>query len=313
MNGTAGTVGVPDSFRRGPMAHVNHFAYGWSTPVLSYALSVFGSLLGLICAIRLRSASTARQRMWWLALASFALGGTAIWSMHFMAMLGFAVTGTTLRYDVGLTLASAVIAVVAVGVGLAVVGGRAAPVRLAAGGLITGLGVAGMHYTGMAAMRLNGDIDYDPLRVVLSVLIAVVAATAAFWLALTVRRPLAIAGSALVMGVAVSGMHYTGMTAMSVHLRSTAPPTEGATVGTLLVPIVLAVIVVGLGLAYALMLAPSPEDRAGLAYLDERQTARAGDPAARHGEQAAFDPVGLAGRDAFGPRPGRSRPDRVER
>ncbi|MFD0817382.1 MHYT domain-containing protein [Micromonospora zhanjiangensis] len=288
------------------MAHVHHFAYGWITPVLSYALSVFGSLLGLTCAIRLRAASTTRQRVWWLALASFALGGTAIWSMHFMAMLGFAVDGAVLRYDVGLTLASAVIAVAALAVGLAVVGLRAGAVRLLTGGLITGLGVAGMHYTGMAAMRLSGDIGYDRVRVVLSVLIAVVAAVAALWLAMTVRRPLAVAGSALVMGIAVNGMHFTGMTAMSVRLRPVAGPTEGATVSTLLVPIVLAVIVVGIGLAYALMLAPSTEDLTGPAYLEARQAARAT-------EQPAYDPVGLRGRSTLSAPPRADRRDRPTR
>ncbi len=95
------------------MAHIHHFAYGWITPALSYALSVLGSLLGLTCAIRVRVARSAGQRTWWLALASFAIGGTAIWSMHFMAMLGVGVSGLAIRYDVGLTVASAVLAVVA--------------------------------------------------------------------------------------------------------------------------------------------------------------------------------------------------------
>lgn len=202
------------------MGEINHFEYGWITPALSYALSVLGSVLGLICAGRIRTASSAGQRAWWGTLAAWAIGGTAIWTMHFMAMLGFAVSGSRIRYDVPVTVVSALLAVVAVGIGLAIVGtGRLSAVRVLAGGLFTGAGVAAMHYTGMAAMRLNGELGYDPTRVALSVLIAVVAATAALWLAMTVRRGVAIFASALVMGVAVNGMHFTGMSALSVHLH----------------------------------------------------------------------------------------------
>ncbi|MGC4897093.1 MHYT domain-containing protein [Micromonospora sp. DT31] len=272
------------------MGEINHFEYGWITPALSYALSVLGSALGLVCAGRIRTATGAGQRAWWGLLAAWALGGTAIWAMHFMAMLGFAVGGTRIRYDVPLTAASTVIAVAAVGIGLAVVGtGRLTAVRLVAGGVFTGAGVAAMHYTGMAAMRLDGSFGYDPLRVTLSVVIAVVAATAALWLAMTVRRGLAIAASALVMGIAVNGMHFTGMSALSVHPHESRGPVSGTEVSALLVPIVLAVIFGVVGLVYALLAAPSDDDRAGAAYVAARYgEAPQSDPA-----EPAPDPVGL--------------------
>ncbi|MER7475754.1 MHYT domain-containing protein, partial [Micromonospora sp. NPDC000018] len=275
------------------MAEVNHFEYGWITPALSYALSVLGSALGLICAGRIRTAGSAGQRAWWGTLAAWAIGGTAIWTMHFMAMLGFAVEGTRIRYDVPITVASALIAVVAVGIGLAIVGtGRLSAVRLLAGGLFTGAGVAAMHYTGMAAMRLDGRVGYDPTRVVLSIVIAVVAATVALWLAVTTRRALAVVASALVMGVAVNGMHFTGMSAVSVHLHAGQGEVTGAGFSTLLVPIVLAVVFGVVGLVYALLAAPTDEDRAAAAYLDARRSAEpAGAPAT-----AAPDPVGLRAR-----------------
>ncbi|MFB9544482.1 MHYT domain-containing protein [Micromonospora sagamiensis] len=277
------------------MATINHFEYGWITPALSYALSVLGSFLGLICAGRIRTAHTGGQRAWWGILAAWAIGGTAIWTMHFMAMLGFGVEGTRIRYDVPLTVASAVTAVAAVGIGLAIVGtGRLSAVRIIVGGVFTGAGVAAMHYTGMAAMRLNGDLVYDRTRVVLSVAIAVAAATVALWLAVTVRRLLALVGSALVMGVAVNGMHFTGMSALSVHLHDRQGRLSGAGVSTLLVPIVLAVIFVVVGLVYALLAAPTEEDRAGAAYLDTRRepfpaTAEPGTPP---------DPAGLRAHSA---------------
>ncbi|WP_328346948.1 MHYT domain-containing protein [Micromonospora sp. NBC_00421] len=288
------------------MAEINHFEYGWITPALSYALSVLGSFLGLVCAGRIRTAASSGQRVWWGLLAAWAIGGTAIWAMHFMAMLGFAVTGTRIRYDVPLTAASTVIAVTAVGIGLAIVGtGRLSAAKVLGGGLFTGVGVAAMHYTGMAAMRLNGDLDYDGTRVALSVVIAVVAATVALWLAMTVRRGLAIAGSALVMGVAVNGMHFTGMSALSVHLHERRGEVTGAGVSTLLVPIVLAVIFVVVGLVYALLAAPTDDDRAAAAYLRARQVA----PPASEPE-AAPDPVGLRSRSTTLGRPGTPFPSR---
>jgi NO-binding membrane sensor protein with MHYT domain len=287
------------------MAEISHFEYGWITPTLSFALSVLGSVLGLICAGRIRTARSGGERVWWGLLAAWAIGGTAIWSMHFMAMLGFAVPGSRIRYDVPITLASTVLAVVAVGVGLAIVAtGRFTVPKVLVGGLFTGLGVAGMHYTGMAAMRFNGTLNYDTLRVVASVLIAVVAATVALWLAMTVQRPLAILGSALLMGVAVNGMHFTGMSALSVHLHPWGGEVAGTTVSTLLAPIVLAVILVVVGLVYALISAPTEEDRAALAYLDARSSVTRQAP-----PEPAPDPVGLRGRSTLG-HPGTPFPSR---
>jgi NO-binding membrane sensor protein with MHYT domain len=288
------------------VAEINHFEYGWITPALSYALSVLGSILGLVCAGRIRTARTSGQRAWWGLLSAWALGGTAIWAMHFMAMLGFSVENTRIRYDVPLTAASTAIAVVAVGIGLAIVGtGRLNPVRLIAGGVFTGVGVASMHYTGMAAMRLNGSLGYDTVRVVLSVVIAVAASTVALWLAMTVRRALVIFASALVMGIAVNGMHFTGMSALSVHRHDRAGEVTGAGVSTLLVPIVLAVLFGVVGLLYALLAAPTDDDRAAAAYLDGRRLAEPA-PAA---PTAAPDPVGLRARSTLG-QPGTPFPSR---
>src|ERR1700755_1874465 len=100
------------------MAQIHHLSHGWVTPAVSYALSVLGSLLGLVCAVRLRKAPTTNGRIWWLSLAAVAIGGTGIWTMHFVAMLGFDVVGSPIRYAVGLTAASAMIRVVAGGLGL---------------------------------------------------------------------------------------------------------------------------------------------------------------------------------------------------
>jgi len=277
------------------MAQIHHFDHGWITPALSYVLSVLGSTLGLTCAVRLRAANGRGERIWWLILASVSIGGTAIWSMHFVAMMGFSVVGTQIRYDIGLTVASALIAIVAVAIGVAIAafGKGHLNVRVLIGGIIAGLGVAAMHYTGMAAMQLNGDISYSVTRVGLSVGIAVVAATVALWLAMTVRKPLVIFFSALVMGVAVNGMHFTGMSAMSVMEHVPTGALAGASASGMLVPIGLGVVFALIGLVYALMAAPSDEDRAAVAYLAARREAAADSgPQPSAGEFGPIPPAG---------------------
>src|SRR5690606_26726770 len=99
--------------------------------------------------------------------------------------------------------------------------------RLLLGGVLTGLGVAGMHYMGMAAMRMPAVTHYDMGFVALSVLIAIVAATVALWLAFNLRGWAQMLGSALVMGVAVCGMHYTGMYAANFVPDATVTTSGG--------------------------------------------------------------------------------------
>jgi NO-binding membrane sensor protein with MHYT domain len=254
------------------MAEIHHFEHGWLTPTFSYTLSVLGSLLGLICAVRLRSAPSAGWRTWWLTLAAVAIGGTGIWTMHFVAMLGFSVEGTDIRYDVPITTLSALLAIGAVAAGLHIAarGTKVQTARIVFGGLFAGLGVAAMHFTGMYAMHLDGTIDYEASRVIAAIIIAVVAATVALWLAMTVQRPLAILASALVMGVAVNGMHFMGMSAMSVQHGTSGGTVTGATADSLLIPIGLTVLFGIFGLVYALMAAPTEEDMAAAAYLAAR-------------------------------------------
>ncbi|RKT16382.1 NO-binding membrane sensor protein with MHYT domain [Streptomyces sp. 1114.5] len=200
------------------MGAIHHADHGWVTPAVSYFVACLGSFVALRSA-RWALISTGRTRAVWLLFASTSLGA-GIWSMHFIAMLGFSVTGVEISYQPGLTVLSLLVAVAVVGVGLFTVGyWRRRPVlALLAGGLTTGLGVAAMHYLGMAAMVLPGHLGYDHVTVALSVGIAVFAATAALWAALNIRGTLAVLAAAPVMGVAVCAMHYTGMAALSVRL-----------------------------------------------------------------------------------------------
>ncbi|WKV76448.1 hypothetical protein AW27_030350 [Streptomyces sp. PCS3-D2] len=209
------------------MEHLDHAAFGWLTPVLSYVMASIGAALGLRCTVRALAATGTVRRNWLLTAASAI--ATGIWTMHFVAMLGFEVTGTEIHYNVPLTVLSLLVALLVVGAGVfAVCYGTARGHSLVLGGLTTGLGVASMHYLGMAALRLHGEISYDPLLVCLSVVIAVVAATAALWAALKISSPVAVAAASLLMGAAVSSMHYTGMAAVSVSVSPSDEALPGA-------------------------------------------------------------------------------------
>jgi len=199
------------------MLSIHNFSYGLLTPGLGYVMSCQGAFTGLRCTTRAR-AHEGTARVKWLLLGGTSIGATGIWVMHFIAMLGFTIPGETISYNVPVTILSLLVAVTVVCAGLLIVGFGRRPWRpLLLGGLITGLGVACMHYLGMAAMRMPGKVTYNPLLFILSAVIAVVAATAALWAAVRLRGVLTTLAASLIMGIAVSGMHYTGMAAMRMY------------------------------------------------------------------------------------------------
>jgi len=205
----------------------NTIAYEPLLVALSYLISVLGSYTALQLAIAIPQARGRLAALGWVAGAAVALGGGAIWSMHFIAM-NAADMGMPVSYDATLTLSSLAMAIVASGVGLYVVGrGEGSATKLLVSGVVTGLGVALMHYTGMAAMIMKARISYDDTLFYASLAIAVVAATVALWLAFNLRGNLQRFGSALVMGVAVCGMHYTGMLAVEMSPAAEAAAATG--------------------------------------------------------------------------------------
>ncbi|OIK01668.1 hypothetical protein BIV25_04590 [Streptomyces sp. MUSC 14] len=217
---------------------VDGFSYGAVTPVVAYLMACLGGALGLRCTTRALLVSHSRRPAW-LALGSAAIG-SGIWTMHFVAMMGFAIKESPIHYDKPMTYASLGLAIVMVGVGIFIVGYRGATgAALFTGGTITGLGVASMHYLGMAGVRFHGRFTYNTVTVVASVAIAVVAATAALWAAGRVRGFLWSVGASLVMGLAVSGMHYMGMAALAVHLDGHSHAVGGAPEPSVLAPMLI--------------------------------------------------------------------------
>ena len=241
------------------MIHVNNFANGALNPAFSYVVSCVGCLLGLRCTTRARAyQGAARAR--WLTLAALSIGTTGIWVMHFIAMLGFAIPGQIIRYNVPFTILSMVIAVVVVGIGVFIVGfsRRAGNGPLLLGGTILGLGVASMHYLGMGAVRVDASLSYNYALVAASVIIAVIAGTAALWVALRLDSVLSTFIASLIAGVAVNGMHYTGMAAVQAQaapgLVVNTADTAGAT--AFLLPLILGLS--GVGFVFSAIIALSP-------------------------------------------------------
>jgi len=182
----------------------------------SLLVAILASYTALDMAGRL---ATARGRgvHGWMAGGALAMG-LGIWSMHFIAMLAFRLP-VPVGYDLALTLYSLAVSVGASAYALWLVSRPQLPLpRLLAGAVLMGLGIAAMHYLGMAAMRMQPGIDYDPLWLALSIAVAIGASGAALWIALRLRGegrhtlPLRMIAS-LVMGLAIVGMHYTGMAA----------------------------------------------------------------------------------------------------
>jgi NO-binding membrane sensor protein with MHYT domain/CheY-like chemotaxis protein/two-component sensor histidine kinase len=194
-----------------------------SLVLVSIAVAILASYTALSMAGRV-STSRGSAARWWIAGGGFAMG-TGIWSMHFIGMLAFRLP-IPLGYDLPITLLSLLLPIAVSAMALWQVSRpELRPKRLIAGALLMGLGINAMHYTGMAAMRMDPGIHYDPLLFAASVAIAISAAGVSLWIAYKLRRnkPFVLvsrAAAAVVMGVAIAGMHYTGMAAASFPIGS---------------------------------------------------------------------------------------------
>lgn len=195
-----------------------HGTYNVLLVSLSLVIATLASYTALELASLISLMEKPKLRHMWLVAGATAMG-IGIWSMHFVGMLAFSLP-VPLGYDFRITLASLVIAILVSYFALRVVTlTKLTLARLATGGVLMGLGIASMHYTGMAAMLMQPGIQYDPVLFAASVLVAIVAAAAALSIAHALsaveRRHLIIKRivAAIIMGGAITGMHYTGMAA----------------------------------------------------------------------------------------------------
>ncbi|NKF23289.1 MHYT domain-containing protein [Solimonas marina] len=206
--------------------------YNIGLVVLSYLIAVLASYSAVDLSNRIFR-NPERQSLW-IALGAIAMG-CGIWSMHFIGMQAFSLP-IAMRYDLGVTTFSLVAAIGVAALALYVASReRMGPKAIIIGALMMGTGICVMHYSGMAAMKMEPGIVWNPILVALSALIAVLASGVALWIAFHLRRIKASrqlqarAGAAAVMGLAVSGMHYTGMAAASFPVGAICSARAGLT------------------------------------------------------------------------------------
>lgn len=207
--------------------------------VLSFLVATSASYIALDLTGRLRDLNNSSlSRLLWLFGGAIAMGA-GIWSMHFIGMLSFTIPGISLRYNLFWTGISLLVAIIASGFALYLL--QASRVRInhyIAGGVILGLAIASMHYTGMEGLLISLDIHYMPLLFLASIIVAILASEAALWLALKsnqviyrLRTRIKFV-SAVIMGIAICGMHYTGMSA-SVFTPLCAPTISSDATGSI--------------------------------------------------------------------------------
>jgi two-component system, sensor histidine kinase and response regulator len=186
-------------------------SYNIGYVALSYIIAVMGAFIALTATQNIVQPNGRVSVINTLA-AGLALGGVGVWSMHFIGMLALQMD-LAVGYAVAETVTSLLAAVVATSLALYFVARKRSLLRILGAGILLGLGVCVMHYLGMYGIRFGGYIQWSYGVIIVSVLIACFAATAALWLAFNTRTWVARGGAAAVMGAAVCAMHYTGMAA----------------------------------------------------------------------------------------------------
>jgi NO-binding membrane sensor protein with MHYT domain len=199
---------------------------------LSYVSAVLGSYVSMTLVDEVRLSETKKQFYFWLTCAAVAIGGAGIWTMHFIGMQSLSIEGRVVAYDITLTLASIVISIfvpwlalyfIAVHLNAQALGKKQIAysrhwmvLRICVSGVCCGIGISGMHYSGMAAMVIDrGRPIYSPGVVVASVVIGLIASTAALWIVFFMRGITLRIIASFIMGIAVCGLHYTGMVAVN--------------------------------------------------------------------------------------------------
>ncbi|MFB9995347.1 MHYT domain-containing protein [Deinococcus oregonensis] len=247
------------------MDHTQHLSHTWNWGyiALSYVIAAFAAYISLELASRMGQDQMGRKRR---LLAQGGLLGYGIWAMHFVGMLAFELDAL-IQYNLFITVASGLAAVAFVTAALFIVnGGRASWGRFLTGGLVAGFGISVMHYAGMMALQTGAPTTYLTLPFLLSVVIAVAAATIALFLFAQVNseRALQLAqgtllrlkvAAGLVMGAAIVGMHYTGMAAIQFGTVSSTLQTSLFATDTAVLSILIlfaTFLVLGLALVYIL-------------------------------------------------------------
>ncbi|WP_129669007.1 MHYT domain-containing protein [Phytoactinopolyspora endophytica] len=207
------------------------------TAIVAFVMACVGAGLGFRCLVRaLDSRGATAYR--WLLTAAVAIG-SGIWTMHLIAILGFGVDGTPVRFDIPLTLLSLLVAVVVVTAGVFAVGRDRSRTRgVVLGGILVGIGIAGMHIVGMFAAEIHGTLSYDPVPMVVSVVIAVGVATLALMVAFLTTSFRGTAFAALLMGFAATAAEYTGFIGLQLDVTPGTSVLPGASAEEFIFPFI---------------------------------------------------------------------------
>ncbi|HEY9875927.1 MAG TPA: PAS domain S-box protein, partial [Candidatus Obscuribacterales bacterium] len=239
-------------------------------------IAVIASYTALDLAGRVTATKGQSQKLW-LAGGAIAMG-TGIWSMHFVGMLAYKLP-LLIGYDFPTTLLSLIVAIISSGAALFIVSRKYLGwLTLLAGGIFMGLGIASMHYIGMEAMRMNSITYYDLKLVVISIAIAISASLAALWLGFQLRGENSLIGilqkigSASIMGIAIAGMHYTGLAAVTMQVTNEFTKPKSQILGTSSLAVAIAigtVVILSLTLLTSIFDRQIQEERRQLAAIVE--------------------------------------------
>ncbi len=222
--------------------------YDYSLVLLSYLIACLSAYTAWNMASLYQIENNARRKLIWMSCGGLVMG-CGIWAMHFVAMLAYQLP-VAINYDITITLFSVVPAVIASILAISIIGKpKLNWNNLALGSVLFGAGIGAMHYTGMAAMRLNATMLYEPFYFALSIIVAVVLAFISLKLksvteyySTHLHYSLFKLASISVMGGAVTGMHYTGMAAVYFFPIETIDPmlaiTHDATLATMVIVLV---------------------------------------------------------------------------
>lgn len=187
----------------------------------AYLVACAASFATLDMAERVVHAEDLPSRRLWRWIGATCLAG-GIWAMHFISMLAFQ-TPIDIEYDLGITLFSLLIALLASWLAMQTLSEvQPSALRCLKTACVIGLGIAGMHYVGMAAMKSSANAYYHPGLFALSVLIAIGASFAALWVARYLSEGNGVAhqmlkySAALILGAGIISMHFTGMAALDL-------------------------------------------------------------------------------------------------
>jgi diguanylate cyclase len=230
-----------------------NFAYNLLLVALSVIVAIQAGYVGMSLAQQIPAATALNRR---LLIAGSALSlAIGIWGMHFIGMLAV-ITPVRLDYAVLPTLISLLVCVLVTGVGifLATIGARH---LLVLGAVVLGLGIVVMHFIGMLAIHASAHMSNDPIFVLASVIIALAASALALWLASTAQRKLPLLLSAVVLGGAISGMHYVAMAGTTLHPTPGLDAPTGEAISSDFLAVIVSVVAFSISGIFMLTLVPS--------------------------------------------------------